>query len=50
MITPLQTNSELREWQKKFNPTQPLNAPAPAVKRTSSKNNNKYLQQGFFSR
>lgn len=52
MTTPLQTNLELREWQKKFNPTQPVNAPLPAVKRNGNdkKINNKYLQPGFFSR
>lgn len=51
MTTPLQTNLELREWQKRFNPAHPVKAITPAVKRPANdKNNNKYLQQSFFSR
>lgn len=51
MATQLQSNLELREWQKKFNPSQPVKVIAPTVKRTTAdKTSNKYLQQSFFSR
>ena len=51
MSTQLQTNIELREWQKKFNPSQPVKTITPSTKRLSNdKNSSKYLQQSFFSR
>lgn len=51
MATLLQSNLELREWQKKFNPSQPVKTITPAAKRTTGdKASNRYLQQSFFSR
>lgn len=51
MATQLQTNLELREWQKKFNPSQPVKTLTPPTKRLiNDKSNSKYLQQSFFNR
>ncbi|GEM_PF-1576940 len=51
MTTTLQSKLELREWQKKFNPSQSVKVATPLVKRTAGeKASSKYLQQSFFSR
>ncbi|EKM0665580.1 hypothetical protein RBA25_000938 [Cronobacter turicensis] len=50
MTTKLQTALELREWQKKFNPTQPVKAVTTLIKKHKTASQSKYLTTTFFAR
>lgn len=50
MTTKLQTALELREWQKKFNPANPMQPVNVLVKKPKNEQNGRYLTTSFFAK